>query len=357
MQNTDLFNDWFSKDEISSSALYYLENGDYELQKDSVFDNQLKISIAISTYKRSNLLVRLLDSIISQSYDKTKVEIVIVDDYSNDTTSEIIHDYMKSHPDSFIDFSINEHNMGVGQSKKNAYLKCSGDIVIFADDDDYFIDNQYFSLINNIYLNNPDCSMTVAGTITHFEKDDIFELQRINFDSPISNVEYINGFVFTYTKPNSMFTMSLRASCMKKVSFEELSYFNDTPLYLFGLLAEGMVYPINKAVGIYYVNGKNMTGNARLDYILGNLDAKHDIYNRAIQLGIINNPKEWYYNNIGMTASYYLKFNVDVKSDDVQVWEWVKGHYSRFDYLRYVLSVITYRLRRKLPVKLKYIKL
>lgn len=357
MDNKEKFDLWYKQNEISESAYFYLNNGFYELKYNALFDSNYRISIAISTFKRSSLLVRLLDSIIAQEYDKEKIEIVIVDDCSNDETATVVNNYISSHQEVKIKFFINECNVGVGQSKKHAYLECSGDIIIFADDDDYFIDTSYFSLLNDTYLTNCDCTMTVAGTIVNYEKENVFELQKINFDLPITNKDYINGFVATYTKPNSMFTMSLKANSMRDISYDELLYFNDTPIYLFGLLAEGKVFPLNRAVGIYFVNGKNMTGNARLDYILGNLDAKHDIYCRAVSKGLLIAPHKWYYTNIGMTASYYLKGNQNVKSDDLQVWQWLKEHFTRLSYFRYVLSVIVYRLRRNLPVKLSFIKI
>lgn len=357
MANSSIFDEWYANEEISSSALFYLKNKKFE-EKKVLYDEDLyKISIAISTYKRSNLLLRLVDSIISQTYDQSKIEIVIVDDCSNDDTSVIVSKYIRDHSEYSITFLENEKNLGVGESKKKAYIKCTGDIIIFADDDDYFIDNSYFLSLNDMYKSHENCLMTVAGTIVNFEKENSYELQKLNFCDPISNKEYLNGFVRNYTKPNSMFTMSLRANKMISVSLEELIYFNDTPLYLYGLLADGMVYPMNKAVGIYYVNGKNMTGNARLDYILGNLEAKDDIYRRAIKSDLISQPLKWYRYNIGMTASYYLKFNRDPKAEDKLVWTWLKEHYSLLYYYHYIFNVIVYRRKHSLPVKMKYIKL
>ena len=313
---------------------------------------QLKISVTISTYKRPDYLFRLLESIFQQEYNN--YEIIIVDDSSPSSTQTIIADYIKSHSDKTILFSSNKTNMGTGLSKKIAYLQCSGDIIIFCDDDDYYTDNTYFSTLNKIYANNPDCIMTIAGTTAYYSARNEYVPLTINFSSKISNCEYFNGFTVEYVKPHSMFTMSLRASSAKSNNFSELSYFNDTSLYLFGLLADGMVYPINKSVGVYFVHENNMTGNVKAEYTIENLISKDNIYKRAISKGMLNNERKWYLHNIGATSDNHLKYNKRVNPEDKKVWQWIKEHYSAIEYYKYVASVFRYRIKNRLPINISY---
>ena len=53
-----------------------------------------KISVLVTTYNRSSLLVRALNSIFRQSY--TNIEVIVVDDCSTDNTQDVIRDYPAS---------------------------------------------------------------------------------------------------------------------------------------------------------------------------------------------------------------------------------------------------------------------
>lgn len=347
------FHTWLDEGKISECAFMKLSGKECDIKKIVKAQSELKISVIISTFRRKELLLRLLRSIKEQQYDN--YEIIITDDSSNDGTEVEIKQYMEENEEQTILFETNKSNMGVGESKKKAYLKATGEIIIFSDDDDYFVDSSYFELLNRTYKDNPDCLMTIAPTITHYEKEDIYEIQELNTPPKMSHREYLNGFMTRYTKPNSMFTMSMRAESMKKVHFEQLQYFNDTPLYLFGLLGEGNVYTLREAKGIYYINGKNMTGNARLDYIIGNLEAKEDIFTRAKNRGLLDNAKEWHYQNIAITASYYLANNIEIREEDKVVWRWLRKHFDILEYIKFCINILRLRRRKGLPTSAMWI--
>ncbi len=131
--------------------------------------SKLKISVLISTYRRSAYLIRLLDSIKNQNY--TNCEIIIVDDASNDDTSKRVKKYRAENPELQIIYLVNEQNLGVSESKKRAYMKASGDIIIFVDDDDYYIESSYFSMLAQLYEKHSDCTMTIASTIQYIGRE------------------------------------------------------------------------------------------------------------------------------------------------------------------------------------------
>ncbi|KJR97815.1 MAG: hypothetical protein VR65_22600 [Desulfobulbaceae bacterium BRH_c16a] len=79
---------------------------------------------------------RALDSIISQSYQE--IEIVIVDDGSNDNTTEIIKEYQKR--DARIRYFRHETNKGNAYARNTALRNSKGSYVAFMDDDDEWID-------------------------------------------------------------------------------------------------------------------------------------------------------------------------------------------------------------------------
>lgn len=315
--------------------------------------NELKISVLISTYRRSSLLVRLLDSIRQQHYSNS--EIIIVDDASGDETEEVVRNYISDNPDLSIVLVVNEHNSGAGECKRRAYLEAGGDIIIFSDDDDYYTDPTYFNSLNEIYSQHSDCSMTIAVTFDHYETEGKYVFRELNTPFSLSNREYLNGFMEKYAKPSSMFTLSMRSRYLKEIHFEELKYFNDTALYLFALLGEGKIYTINEAVGAYCIHDSNMTGQAKADYTLNNLEAKDDIFLRANSRGLLDDPGEWRYRNLAVTASNYLANNRMVTEEDKVVWKWMKEHFDRTRYYRFVLRIMKTRLKHGLPISMMWV--
>lgn len=351
----NMFSKWRDAGQISNQAYCFLTGAHDDSPADISVTKQdtLKISVAVSTYNRSRLLIRLIRSIVMQDY--SNYEIVIVDDASTDDTNEVVNKYIQENPDVEIKYYKNSRNMNVDASKRTAYEACSGDVIIFSDDDDYYIDRLYFRSISNLYQKHNDCIMTIAPTISHHEQDNRFELNPLAIASPLSTKEYLNGFITKYPKPASMFTQSMRASSIASIGYGELLCFNDTPIYLFGLLAQGNVYVLDQATGIYSIRGNNMTGNTKADFIIKNLDAKYDIYQRAHSLGLLERPERWISDQLRITADHYLVGNAELRDTDRSVWAWMKGHQSAVQYYRYVAHVFFRRIRRRSPINFRSI--
>ena len=89
-------------------------------------------SIVIPTYNRADLLSRCIDSIIEQTF--SDFEIIIVDNYSNDETKELVEQYKSR--DTRIKF-IQEHNNGIIAHSRNVGVKAAvGEYIAFLDSDD-----------------------------------------------------------------------------------------------------------------------------------------------------------------------------------------------------------------------------
>lgn len=109
-------------------------------------------SIVIPTYNRADLLPRCIDSVINQSF--ADFEVVIVDNYSEDNTSQLVADYQKN--DSRIKY-IQEHNNGVIAHSRNVGIRASkGDYVCLLDSDDWFAVDKLGILSHYIKENAPD---------------------------------------------------------------------------------------------------------------------------------------------------------------------------------------------------------
>lgn len=112
----------------------------------------MKFSIITPTFKRKELLVRAVNSLLSQTYKDW--EMIIVNDSPFDTSYK---EFASSINDARIHYHINNHNQGVNYSRSFALSKISADSrwVIFLDDDDYLAPDTLQNF-HNLILKNQD---------------------------------------------------------------------------------------------------------------------------------------------------------------------------------------------------------
>lgn len=101
-------------------------------------------SIIIPTYNRAKEIGRCIDSVLSQTYKNW--EAVIVDNYSDDNTEEIVASYN----DSRIHYYKN-HNRGVISVSRNFGIdKANGDWLCFLDSDDSWLPNKLETIVKYV---------------------------------------------------------------------------------------------------------------------------------------------------------------------------------------------------------------
>jgi glycosyltransferase involved in cell wall biosynthesis len=113
----------------------------------------MKISVAIPTYNRGNLICQTIDSILNQT---VKVdEIVIVDDGSNDDTQLIVAKYGEK-----IRYE-KRANAGPAAARATAIGLCSGDWMALCDSDDLWLPNhiENFVRFTELFSNANVCFM------------------------------------------------------------------------------------------------------------------------------------------------------------------------------------------------------
>ena len=91
------------------------------------------ISVIIPTRNRADKLKQAIESVLNQSY--RNFELLIVDDSSNDNTTEIANSFK----DSRISFLQHHAAMGASAARNTALRTCKGEYVAFLDDDDEWL--------------------------------------------------------------------------------------------------------------------------------------------------------------------------------------------------------------------------
>jgi glycosyltransferase involved in cell wall biosynthesis len=115
---------------------------------------KLTISIITCTFNSEKYLKKALDSIENQTFEK--IEHIINDAYSTDTTVDIIQEYMKRNKNRHSIKFIQSEPKGVGNALNVATKEATGEIIHYLHSDDYYLKNDSLEKVANIFNNKPD---------------------------------------------------------------------------------------------------------------------------------------------------------------------------------------------------------
>lgn len=110
----------------------------------------LDVSIIVTNYNRAHLVGRAIRSCLKQSMERSRYEVIVVDDGSTDHSKDVILDFGDQIKPVFL-----KDNIGVAEASNVGIKKAMGAFIIRVDSDDYI--NQHTLLImTEIMLANPD---------------------------------------------------------------------------------------------------------------------------------------------------------------------------------------------------------
>jgi glycosyltransferase involved in cell wall biosynthesis len=119
----------------------------------------MKISVAFIVYNGSQYLRTQLDSILAQTHKVD--EIIICDDSSYDNTQKILEEYKNKLPNLFFN-NYNTENIGPTKNIEKAIRACTGELILLADQDDYWEPNKVHTVVK-WFEQNP----TMNGVFTN----------------------------------------------------------------------------------------------------------------------------------------------------------------------------------------------
>ena len=112
------------------------------------------ISVIVPIYNVEKYLERCIESITNQTYKN--LEIILVDDGSNDFSGKICDKYSKK--DRRIKV-IHKKNEGLSEARNSGLEIARGEYIGFVDSDDYIETNMYEYLLSLLKINNADISV------------------------------------------------------------------------------------------------------------------------------------------------------------------------------------------------------
>lgn len=282
--NVDIFKDAFNTDGL------FLSNIDTK---------KPLVSFIIPTHNRYIMLKQTLKSISIQN--NCNYEIIIINDNSNEKEYDnLLNDYTNL-PITCIN---NEISKGPGIARQLGYLKSQGKYIVFADDDDFYINDNFLEKGINKLEENNNLAFISYNTITFYEENNTVLANKINSKGLINGKDYFLNFISKYQKPTSTFPTIYRKEMLDKANFKDMEMMNDASIYLRSL-TQGDAFIFDDYIGVYRVHTSNISKAIPHQFILDNIKEKNNIYNLASNKFDIN-LKNWLLNQILDTFRYYV---------------------------------------------------
>ncbi len=113
------------------------------------------VSVIIPTYNLAQYIVETLESVLMQTY--ANMEVIIIDDGSQDHTDEVLAPYM----DKII--YVYQDNQGISTTYNNAIAMAKGELVCFLEADDYWTTTDKVQKQVDLFLADPSIDYNLTG--------------------------------------------------------------------------------------------------------------------------------------------------------------------------------------------------
>lgn len=120
------------------------------------------LTAIICTYNRAKYIGNLLESIAKNDLEKSKYEIVLVDNNCTDNTREICEAFAKAHKDVQFRYVL-EPEQGLSAARNKGIKEAKGDVIVYIDDD-ALVDTDYLRTYAEWFEAHPE-TMACGGPI------------------------------------------------------------------------------------------------------------------------------------------------------------------------------------------------
>lgn len=165
--------------------------------------SRILLSILIPTFNSSSTIQRAIDSILAQDFDKDKLEIIVVDDFSVDNTLQILGQLKDKYPGTIKIFKLDKNSGSPSQPRNMALSMARGEFVLFVDADDWLAENSLTKMIGHAQELSSDV------LLIKFKGENGRAVPKSMFDENQANVDIFNSKVMWSFSPLKLFKRSL----------------------------------------------------------------------------------------------------------------------------------------------------
>jgi glycosyltransferase involved in cell wall biosynthesis len=120
---------------------------------------EIRITVAIPTYNRAELLRQTLVGVTRQDFPAERYEVLVIDNNSSDRTREVVARFAGSRPPPR---HLLETRQGLDHARNRAVAEARGEIVVFADDD-ILVEADWLRLLTAPLLADPQRKIGAVG--------------------------------------------------------------------------------------------------------------------------------------------------------------------------------------------------
>jgi glycosyltransferase involved in cell wall biosynthesis len=218
------------------------------------------ISVIIPTYNYAHFILYAIESVFQQAYPSDKIEVVVVDDGSQDNTRQVVLGLR----DARVRYYYQE-NKGKAAATQQAIAFSNGKYIFNLDADDYFLPNKIPNSVaifekypNVVHVGNP------ALIIKEEEKTEKTEpvpdwMKEQELDGVVLNRFFLeNNMLF-----GGGSTFAARAEVLKTLPISESVDMYIDEYLIFATLLYGNSYFFALPLSVWRVHGKNYSGKVK----------------------------------------------------------------------------------------------
>lgn len=293
----------------------------------------MRVSIAMALYNGERFLLEQLDSINDQT--QKPFEVVACDDGSIDCTEEIFRKYSAEHRLANYKYHRNEKNLGYTKNFIHAASLCSGDIIMFSDQDDIW-DLKKIEKMVSVFINHPDAEAVVCAyepfVSTGVTKKSMVEfLKKVGYKRKVHNVPF---YVQVKMMLSGGLTLAVRKETLDRFTgyIEENDLTYDMPI---GLLcaANNTLYRIPDVLVRHRIHGNN-AGNPNLSVKSRLKDIERHVKGRKVELHHLKSVYEIVKDKLSETERVQIEKEIHCRAQSIEALESRNVSYLFFSIFR-----------------------
>lgn len=187
------------------------------------------LTVTVPTYNVEKYLRQCLDSFCIEGISDL-LEVLIIDDGSTDSSSEIAEEYWKKYPEQFR--LIRKKNGGHGSAINRGIAEAAGKYFKVVDSDDWVDKEAMKELLECLQSSDSDVVYT-----NFYQVDDRTGKRKIEFERPFPRVEYKKEYRFDEIKSNFFLKMhgyNIKTEILRKLpAIDEHCFYVDMEYVLF----------------------------------------------------------------------------------------------------------------------------
>lgn len=179
--------------------------------------SNIKVSVIIPTYKRSESICRAVDSVLNQTLND--LQVIVVDDNGIDTesgkaTATVMQKYML---DSRVIYLQHYKNKNGSAARNTGIKEAKGEYISFLDDDDIYLPNRLEKMCNALDLLDDNWGACYTGYVKN-QKNGTHQY----------SAEKIEGDIYLQTLMRSFYIGSGSNLFFRKSVIDDIGYFDES---------------------------------------------------------------------------------------------------------------------------------